>query len=161
MKDQRCFPIDNSSNYNKLGITRKSSTNQTQLHKKKMKKYMGKKLKVIEIVRSMGRPLRFSSKSLQTIMFIRESLTTCLARGLTWACVRLARCTTRGWQSLPKECACLGTVQPDKLASLLCTFADARSCEHVTRQDHCLRPPTTNPAAGQRSFAHRAASLFL
>ena len=50
--------------------------------------------------------------------------------------------------------------EPDELASLLCTFADARPCERITRQDQCLRPPTARTAAGQRSFAHRAASLL-
>ena len=50
--------------------------------------------------------------------------------------------------------------EPDELASLLCTFADARSCERVTGQDQCLRPPTARTAAGRRSFAHRAASLL-
>ena len=50
--------------------------------------------------------------------------------------------------------------EPDELASYLCTFADARPCERITRQDQCLRPPAARTAAGQRSFAHRAASLL-
>ena len=50
--------------------------------------------------------------------------------------------------------------EPEDLASLLCTFADVRQCERATRQDPCLRPPTTRTAAGQRSFAYRAACLL-
>ena len=49
---------------------------------------------------------------------------------------------------------------PADLASMLSTNAAARSSERVTRQDRLLRPPTMRTAAGQRSFAYRAASLL-
>ena len=49
--------------------------------------------------------------------------------------------------------------EPEDLASLF-TFADVRQCDRATRQDPSLRPPTTRTAAGQRSFAYRAASLL-
>ena len=50
--------------------------------------------------------------------------------------------------------------EPETLASLFRTYADARACDRPTRQDRYLRPPATRTAAGQRSFAHRAASLL-
>jgi len=50
--------------------------------------------------------------------------------------------------------------EPVDLASLFLTYADARPCERVTRQDHYLRPPAMRTAAGQRSFAYRASSLL-
>ena len=53
-----------------------------------------------------------------------------------------------------------GLGEPEDLASLFVSFADARQCERATRQDMCLRPPTTRTATGQRSFAYRAASLL-
>ena len=49
---------------------------------------------------------------------------------------------------------------PADLASMLSTNAAARSSERVTRQDRLLRPPAMRTAAGQRSFAYRAASLL-
>ena len=55
--------------------------------------------------------------------------------------------------------ACL-TSEPVDLASLLCTNAAARTCDRTTRQDRHLRPPATRTAAGQRSFAYRAATLL-
>ena len=50
--------------------------------------------------------------------------------------------------------------EPSDLASLFQTFADARAGERVTRSDQCMRPPTMRTAAGQRSFAYRAAELL-
>ena len=50
--------------------------------------------------------------------------------------------------------------EPEDLASLFSTFADARTCDRPTRQDRHLRPPTTRTAAGRRSFTHRATSLL-
>ena len=52
------------------------------------------------------------------------------------------------------------TGEPVDLASLFCTYAAARTCDRTTRQDRLLRPPATRTAAGQRSFAYRAASLL-
>ena len=52
------------------------------------------------------------------------------------------------------------TGEPADLASLLNTYAASRSSERPTRQDRQLRPPTMKTAAGQRSFAFRAASLM-
>ena len=49
---------------------------------------------------------------------------------------------------------------PADLASVLTTHAAARSIERVARQDRLLRPPAMRAAAGQRSFAYRAASLL-
>ena len=49
---------------------------------------------------------------------------------------------------------------PADLASMLTTYAAARSSERETRQDRLLRPPAMRTAAGQRSFAYRAASLL-
>ena len=51
-------------------------------------------------------------------------------------------------------------VEPEELASLFVTFADARQCNRPTRQDRDLRPPATRTAVGQRGFAYRAASLL-
>ena len=48
---------------------------------------------------------------------------------------------------------------PADLASMLTTYAAARSSERETWQERLLRPPATRTAAGQRSFAYRAASL--
>ena len=50
--------------------------------------------------------------------------------------------------------------EPEELANLFCTFADARVGDRATRQDRYLRPPSTRTAAGQRSFAYRATSLL-
>lgn len=50
--------------------------------------------------------------------------------------------------------------EPAELASLFRTYADARTSGRVTRQDRQLRPPATRTAAGQRSFAYRAALLL-
>ena len=50
--------------------------------------------------------------------------------------------------------------EPEDIASLLESFANARQCERATRQDLHLCPPTTRTATGQRSFAYRAASLL-
>ena len=50
--------------------------------------------------------------------------------------------------------------EPDELASVLRTNADARSCARVTRQDNRLRPPSMRTAAGQRSYAYCAAQLL-
>ena len=50
--------------------------------------------------------------------------------------------------------------EPSELASFFETFADARSCERVTRQDRVLRPPGTRTTTGQRSFGYRAVSLL-
>ena len=50
--------------------------------------------------------------------------------------------------------------EPADLASLFRTYAVARTCERVTRQDQHLRPPAMRTSAGQRSFAYRAASLL-
>ena len=55
--------------------------------------------------------------------------------------------------------ACI-TGEPADLASLFRTYAAARACERTTRQDRHLRPPASRTAAGQRSFAYRAASLL-
>ena len=49
--------------------------------------------------------------------------------------------------------------EPGELAGLLCTNADARASTRSTRQDSRLRPPSMRTAAGQRSFAYRAAGL--
>ena len=50
--------------------------------------------------------------------------------------------------------------EPEDLAQPFHTYADSRGCERVTRQDNELRPPATRTAAGQRSFAYRAATLL-
>ena len=50
--------------------------------------------------------------------------------------------------------------EPEELASLFVTFADARQCNRPTRQDRDLRPPATRTAVGRRGFAYRAASLL-
>ena len=50
--------------------------------------------------------------------------------------------------------------EPEELASLFISFADARQCDRSTRQDGDLRPPATRTAAGRRGFAYRAASLL-
>ena len=55
--------------------------------------------------------------------------------------------------------ACV-TSEPAGLATLLCTYAAARTCERATRQDQHLRPPAMRTAAGQRAFAYRAALLL-
>ena len=50
--------------------------------------------------------------------------------------------------------------EPADLAPLFRTYSEARICERTTRQDRHLRPPATRTAAGQRSFAYRAAVLL-
>ena len=50
--------------------------------------------------------------------------------------------------------------EPEDLATLFRTYADARLSDRATRQDRRLRPPSTRTAAGQRSFAYRATSLL-
>ena len=66
-------------------------------------------------------------------------------------------CDSRTVVIAQKVCA---MKEPEDLAQLFSTFADARQCERATRQDRDLRPPKTRTAAGQRSFAYRAASLL-
>ena len=50
--------------------------------------------------------------------------------------------------------------EPADLAALFHTYADARQCDRVTRQDRHLRPPAMRTATGQRAFAYRAALLL-
>ena len=54
----------------------------------------------------------------------------------------------------------LAVGEPESLAQLFQTYADSRGGERVTRQDNDLRPPTMRTAAGQRSFAYRAATML-
>ena len=50
--------------------------------------------------------------------------------------------------------------EPSDLSSLFQTYADSRVCERVTRSDLRMRPPAMRTAAGQRSFAFRAACML-
>ena len=50
--------------------------------------------------------------------------------------------------------------EPTELTELFQTFSEARTANRVTRQDDSFRPPSVRTAAGQRSFAYRAASLL-